>query len=547
MLNKRILFLAVLALGCTSLLSAKSYLLRYNWQEGNIYHYKLTIKSPQFGSQEFFYDQIVEKLYTPGEVSFTFKTPLGTFKAKNSDIRPDDGAAIVRIVYTKGTENSKSIPKSKLLKNLLLYIKPNGETYVIHRKKIKGVWVFDFASVLDPEEKEILRKIIKSPTSVEYTICDNTVLTEYDPDGIFHPLYLPDNSVGIGEKWHFLMPGIKSDIAFEKMEKMGEYNCAMLISNTNFSAKGMMKEMPGVPEEEKEAMEKEMGVGMPEIVSSMMPDMKEHTTFYFDPDKGLLVRLIDHTEMKGPINGSFDSRLELVSAKLSSGETTKEEEGKTEEIGEKEVSIEEREEFNDYLLLRRKAARTVLKVLEPEGAMVEVRQEGNLLPLHRAEIPTMKILYSEGFYKIIVTDGEAKWENKIEIKKGMENILYVKSLIPEVESDEVSEEDAGEDELYPMSLSSFRSLIKSLKDEDFEATKLEILEDAASRNYFTVDHLVDILEDFTFEDKKIKACKIVYPKLVDREDFHKVYSSFEFSSSKKELKEWIKGMEENDR
>ncbi len=207
---------------------------------------------------------------------------------------------------------------------------------------------------------------------------------------------------------------------------------------------------------------------------------------------------------------------------------------------------EEREETSDYLLIRRKTRdrSTVIKVLEPEGAIVEIRTDRGLLPIHRADIPTMKEVYSPGFYKIIVAVKGGKWEKKIEIKKGMEHILYVKSLSP---VKEVKVKVEVEKKPEPMSSSSFRSLLRSLKDESFEDTRLEILRDAADRNYFTVSQLIDILEMFNFEDNKIEACKIVYPKLVDKENFHEVYSSFKFSSSKEELREWIKKYEKGEK
>lgn len=458
MQHKKIYYVIALVLGFIPFLSAQSYFLRYKWQEGDVYYYKLTVKSPRFGNQVFFYDQIIEKVYYPGDVLFTFKTPLGTFKSQSSDLRPTDGSVILRIVYTKGIENGKLIPKDKLLKNLLLYIKPNGETFVIHRKKIKGVWVFDFVNVLDPEEKNNLRKIIKSPTSVEYIISDNTVLTEYDPDGIFHPVYLPDNPVTVGEKWSFSMPGLRSDFSFEKMEKIGAYNCAVLVCKTNSSAKEMVRAMPGIPEEEMIEMKKQ-GIDIPEMISAVMPDMKGNTKIYFDPDRGVLVRLADYTELKGPINTSLDSRLELVSA--------------------------------------------------------EIKSE------NKPETPR-------------------KDDVKTEIIKGKESEhnRYVKSSIPDIRT-EIKVVEMPENEISPMTSSSFRSFIAILEDESFEDTGLEILEDAADKNHFTVDQLVEIIGLFSFENNKIEACKIVYPKLIDKENSYEIYSSFQFPASKKEIRKWI--------
>ena len=110
MKNKTGLILIGLFIGFLSTASAQPYLLRYKWQEGDVYHYKLTVKSTQFGAQEFFYDQIVEKLFTPSDAAFIFKTRMGTFTAKSADMQPLAGAAIMRIVYTKGSLKGKEIP-----------------------------------------------------------------------------------------------------------------------------------------------------------------------------------------------------------------------------------------------------------------------------------------------------------------------------------------------------------------------------------------------------------------------------------------------------
>ncbi len=442
MKNKKALILLII--GIFSTIKAQSYLLCYKWQEGDVYHYKLTVKSPQFGTQEFFYDQIVEKLYTPGEASFTFQTPLGAFKAKSSDLQPEDGAAIVRIVYTKGTVNGKEVPAKELIKNLLLYIKPNGETYVLQRQLVSGVWVFELANVADPKAKEAMRKFFKSPATLKWTISDNTVLTQYDPDGIFHPVYLPDQPVTLGEKWNFTRAGVKAEFSFDNIAKIDTYDCVILNANFKFSGKEMMEGMPGMPEE--------MG-GVSEI-SRMMPEFRESGTFYFEPEKGMLVRVIDRSEIKGQMNVEFDARLDLIGAELKSGQ--------------------------------------------------------------KVGIKT-----------------ETGWEKKIEIKPGMEHSLYIKALF--LREKVIVDEPTPK----PIKENVFQKLLESLADESFESTRLEILEDATTRHYFTCQQLISILKLFTFETNKIQACKMVYPKLVDKGNFHTVYPSFTFSNSKTEIRKWI--------
>ncbi len=540
MKNKKIFILFLFLLLITEPLFSQSYLLRFKWHEGDVYHYKLTVESPQFGSQEFYYDQIVEKIYTPTDASFTFKTPLGTFKAKSSDIRPLDGAAIVKIVYTKGFVNGKEIPVNKLIKNLLLYIKPNGETFILQRKKIQGIWEFELANVSDQNEKDELRRLFKSPVSVDYSISDNTTFAEYDPDGIFHPIYLPDQPVKLGEKMQFSSCGFNVDCSINRITNIGGFNCIELENKTRISTKEMMQGIPEIGGE----------IEMAEVpgMSEMMMEINQNATAYFEPNKGIMFCIIDHSEIKGPLNMIFDSRLDLVSAEISGEKIIikseipekKIEEKFVTETKETETEIigkEEKEESPDYKLIRKRSesGETSIKILEPEGAIVSIKSELSEIPIHQAEIPTLKKGLKEGFYKIEIRRNGEIWVKKLEIKNRMEHILYVKSLLKE----KMEEEKV----IKPMSENSFSKLLESIKSESFEDTKIEILESAASDNYFTCEQLINILKLFSFEDNKIKACKIVYPKLVDKENFHSVYSSFTFSDSKKKIKDWIEKYE----
>ncbi len=115
----------------------------------------------------------------------------------------------------------------------------------------------------------------------------------------------------------------------------------------------------------------------------------------------------------------------------------------------------------------------------------------------------------------------------------MEHSLYIKALF--------SREKVIVDEPTPKPIKEnvFQKLLESLADESFESTRLEILEDATTRHYFTCQQLISILKLFTFETNKIQACKMVYPKLVDKGNFHTVYPSFTFSNSKTEIRKWI--------
>jgi hypothetical protein len=217
------------------------------------------------------------------------------------------------------------------------------------------------------------------------------------------------------------------------------------------------------------------------------------------------------------------------------GEIKIEIKGGPQKPSETKQSYEEKEETNDYIIIRKKEGRTLIKVLEPEEATAEIYSENSTKPIHKAEIPTSYNYLTPGFYKIIVYNDNGKWQKKIEIKRGYETILYVKSLKPiEKPKEEVKK---------PMTSSSFRELINNLKNEPFSSGKLNILKDAVRGNYFTSEQVVDILSVFDFEKDKLESAKMLYPKVVDKNNFFKVYSVFKFNSDKEELRKWIDDFE----
>ncbi len=185
-----------------------------------------------------------------------------------------------------------------------------------------------------------------------------------------------------------------------------------------------------------------------------------------------------------------------------------------------EKTEEEKEEYNDYLIIRKPSKETILKILEPKGSNVEIYKENSTNPIHKSDIPTSKIIYEPGFYKVIVYSSNSKWEGKIEVKKNYENIVYVKNLKV------ISEE-------------SFSALVNNIKAELSSFTKKDILKTAVDKNYFYTKHLVQLLDLFISEIDKEDVVKMVYPKIIDKENIHQIYSKFTSSISKENIKEWI--------
>ncbi len=91
----------------------------------------------------------------------------------------------------------------------------------------------------------------------------------------------------------------------------------------------------------------------------------------------------------------------------------------------------------------------------------------------------------------------------------------------------------------PLTTIQLNDLIKTLKSESFEDTRLTLFQSALKNKTMTVAQLERIVVLFSFEESKIKAAKTGYPHCTDQDNFYKISSLFDFGSSKEELAEWV--------
>lgn len=87
---------------------------------------------------------------------------------------------------------------------------------------------------------------------------------------------------------------------------------------------------------------------------------------------------------------------------------------------------------------------------------------------------------------------------------------------------------------------SFRKLVERLNQEEFSEDKLKILEVAASHNYFYVYQVCKVLEGFTDGEDRLKALRLLWPVVVDRENGFKILSLFEFEDEKSQAEKILK-------
>ncbi len=123
----------------------------------------------------------------------------------------------------------------------------------------------------------------------------------------------------------------------------------------------------------------------------------------------------------------------------------------------------------------------------------------------------------------------------------IEEIYGLVEVLPEEAevSLEVNAEEEKEEEhvIYPMSQEAFNALLSQLEEEGFSDARLEIVISAASTNYFTVEQVCRILDEFSMDEDKLSALKVLWPRVLDPENKFKILQKFVFSDSKERARE----------
>ncbi len=82
---------------------------------------------------------------------------------------------------------------------------------------------------------------------------------------------------------------------------------------------------------------------------------------------------------------------------------------------------------------------------------------------------------------------------------------------------------------------ALRDLVENLEEAGFSDDQLRILRTAARRYRFRVRQVREILEVIDFEDDRLEAVRILWPRVVDKERGHELYEVFDFSDSREAL------------
>lgn len=89
----------------------------------------------------------------------------------------------------------------------------------------------------------------------------------------------------------------------------------------------------------------------------------------------------------------------------------------------------------------------------------------------------------------------------------------------------------------PMSEGDFEDLVDQVDEAAFADEQLGVIRMAARHNWFTAEQVRQLVQEVSGSDAKVEVAVNLYDRTVDRNRFHRVMSAFNFSSSRREVRE----------
>lgn len=90
-----------------------------------------------------------------------------------------------------------------------------------------------------------------------------------------------------------------------------------------------------------------------------------------------------------------------------------------------------------------------------------------------------------------------------------------------------------------MKSKDFKNQLKMIQETQFSDTKLQLCKGLIKNNCISTKQLQELLTVFSFEQHKAEVAKEAYDKIVDKENFYKIYSDFKQEINIQEIEKYI--------
>ena len=136
-----------------------------------------------------------------------------------------------------------------------------------------------------------------------------------------------------------------------------------------------------------------------------------------------------------------------------------------------------------------------------------------------------------------------------ESREVMRRMDRIDRLLERVERMYEAKEDALDEKgiITGMPPKAFMQVMNILKNDfSFDKDRVSYLETVSETNVFTAGQVSLCMDELVFDKHKLSLLKALYPKIVDKENVHKLVLKFKFNSFKEKAKEFIKEQESDE-
>ncbi|BDS09837.1 DUF4476 domain-containing protein [Aureispira anguillae] len=93
----------------------------------------------------------------------------------------------------------------------------------------------------------------------------------------------------------------------------------------------------------------------------------------------------------------------------------------------------------------------------------------------------------------------------------------------------------------PMTDAEFSQALQYVRNESFDNGKMRVAKQLIDGNYIYTRQVKVLIKEFSFKGGQEDIARYAYPKTYDQKNYYMVFDAFTFSSSKRELDEWLEG------
>lgn len=173
--------------------------------------------------------------------------------------------------------------------------------------------------------------------------------------------------------------------------------------------------------------------------------------------------------------------------------------------------------------------------------------EGLSAGTHRLQVFTPAFFYGNRHARnVLVYDGFISLSPNSEVfasVNGIHNLKIIKTVfkVPDYKNDCYNEYNYYYDPVvhYAMNDESFRELKNTISTFGFESSREGVMHIAIEKNYLTSVQIADLLNMLSFESTRLEIAKDAYDKVIDPQNYFRVFNAFSFESSVEDLQQYM--------